>query len=35
MTTNDQPMDHVPPEPATDDKAAPSDMEKNVTSRST
>ena len=35
MTTNDQPMDHVPPEPATDEKAAPSDMEKNVTSRST
>jgi len=35
MTTNDQPIDHVPPESATDDKAAQSDMEKNVTSRST
>jgi hypothetical protein len=35
MTTNDQPMDHVPPEPAVDDTAEPGNMEKNVTSRST
>ncbi len=35
MTTNDQPMDHVPPESAPDNSAGGSDMEKNVTSRST
>lgn len=39
MTTNDQPMDHVAPEPAPDpvhdNSAGRSDMEKNVTSRST
>jgi hypothetical protein len=35
MTTNDQPMDHVAPEPAADNSADRSDMEKNVTSRST
>ena len=35
MTTNDQPMDHVAPEPAPDDSADRSDMEKNVRSGST
>ncbi len=35
MTTNDQPMDHVAPEPAPEKSADRSDMEKNVTSRST
>ncbi len=35
MTTNDQPMDHVPPESAPDNSENRSDMEKNVTSRST
>jgi hypothetical protein len=35
MTTNDQPMDHVAPEPTSDDNREHSEMEKNVKSRST
>ncbi len=35
MTTDDQPMDHVPPEAKSDDTENRSEMEKNVTSRST
>lgn len=35
MTTNDQPMDHVPPDETTDETETRSEMEKNVTSRST
>ena len=35
MTSNDQPMDHVPPESPLDEDRPRSDMEKNVTSRST
>ena len=35
MTTNDQPMDHVPPEPVTDDSPEQNSMENNISSRST
>ena len=35
MTTNDQPMDHVPPDETTGETETRSEMEKNVTSRST
>lgn len=35
MTTNDQPMDHAPPEEMADDKGASSDLEKNVKEKST
>jgi hypothetical protein len=35
MTTNDQPMDHVPPEEMADDKEGASDLEKNVKQKST
>ena len=35
MTTSDQPMDHVPPDADERGKSEPSDLEKNVTSRST
>ena len=35
MTTNDQPMDHVPPEEMAADKEDSSDIEKNVKQKST
>ena len=35
MTTSDQPMDHVPPGAETGGKSEKSDLEKNVTARST
>lgn len=35
MTTDDQPMDHVPPESPADKSSDRSEMEKNVTSRAT
>lgn len=35
MTTNEQPMDHIPPEEFSAGSANQSDMEKNVKSRST
>lgn len=35
MTTNDQPMDHAPPDEMADENQAPSELEKNVKSRST
>jgi hypothetical protein len=35
MTTNDQPMDHVAPEPTSDDSQERSEMEKNFKSRTT
>jgi len=35
MTTNDQPMDHVPHEGMAGEKSAPSDLEKNIKSRTT
>jgi uncharacterized protein DUF4389 len=35
MTTNDQPMDHVAPDTESTGNAARSELEKNVTSRST
>lgn len=35
MTTSDSPMDHVPPNADSDGKSERSDLEKNVTARST
>lgn len=35
MTTNEQPMDHAPPEDTTDGKRESSDLEKNVKEKST
>lgn len=35
MTTNDQPMDHVPPEEVAEDKSTSSGVEKNVKQKST
>ncbi|MGI9205130.1 MAG: DUF4389 domain-containing protein [Woeseiaceae bacterium] len=35
MTSSDQPMDHVPPHAESDSNPGPSDLEKNVKSRST
>jgi uncharacterized protein YqhQ len=35
MTTNDQPMDHVPPDATADDDKGSSDLEKNVKQKST
>ena len=35
MTTNDQPMDHVPADDIADDSRSSSDFEKNIKSRST
>ncbi|MDX1403747.1 MAG: DUF4389 domain-containing protein [Woeseiaceae bacterium] len=35
MTTNDQPMDHAPPEDTADDDRATSELEKNVKEKST
>lgn len=35
MTTNEQPMDHVPADDIADDSRSPSDLEKNVKSRTT
>ncbi len=35
MTTSDQPMDHVPPEAESSGETDRSDLEKNVTARST
>ena len=35
MTTNDQPMDHVPPDAMADDNQDTSDLEKNVKEKST
>ena len=35
MTTNDQPMDHVPPEDLADEKQSLSELEKNVKQKST
>jgi len=35
MTTSDQPIDHVPPHADSDGNSGPSELEKNVKSRST
>ena len=35
MTTNDQPMDHAPPDAMADDDKGSSDLEKNVKEKST
>lgn len=35
MTTNDQPMDHVPPEDLADEREKSSELEKNVKQKST
>jgi len=35
MTTNDQPMDHVPHDGLAGEKSAPSDLERNIKSRAT
>ena len=35
MTTNDQPMDHAPPEGMADEYHGPSDLQKNIKSRAT
>ena len=35
MTTNDQPMDHAPPDAAADDDQGSSDLEQNVKQKST
>jgi len=35
MTTNDQPMDHAPPDGMSDEDHRPSELEKNIKSRST
>jgi len=35
MTTSDQPMDHVPPHADSESNTGPSELEKNVKSRST
>ena len=35
MTTNDQPMDHVPPDPKADESQGSSDLEDNVKQKST